>query len=144
MTTTIVRIIGMMSALTSCLFGADLTVKITGLRNTNGIVIVSLYNRTDAFPDEDFQKRITYTTTPIHGTSAKVVFKSVAAGKYAVNILHDENGDGRINKRGPLPMEGIGFSNYTTIGFLNRPSFSKAVFSVTNDTTVSVVTIYKI
>lgn len=47
--------------------------------------------------------------------------------RYAVNILHDENANGKIDKGFILPKEGIGFSNYSSVGPMNRPNFSKAL-----------------
>ncbi|WP_317124951.1 DUF2141 domain-containing protein [Paenimyroides viscosum] len=41
-----------------------------------------------------------------------------------------------------LPKEGIGFSNYQTIGLRNRPNFSKASFELNADKTVEVKVIY--
>ncbi|MGB5437669.1 MAG: DUF2141 domain-containing protein, partial [Maribacter sp.] len=64
-------------------------------------------------------------------------------GRYAINVLHDENEDGKIDKGLILPTEGIGFSNYTNIGLSNRPNFSKASFELHSDSRVSVKMIYK-
>ena len=61
---------------------------------------------------------------------------------YAVNILHDENKNGKIDKGLIMPNEGIGFSNFQSIGFSNRPSFSKASFRVNENKLVSVKMIY--
>jgi uncharacterized protein (DUF2141 family) len=63
-------------------------------------------------------------------------------GKYAVNILHDENENGEIDKGFILPIEGIGFSNFQSIGFSNRPSFSKASFDLNCDKKIAVKVIY--
>ncbi|MEC7264696.1 MAG: DUF2141 domain-containing protein [Bacteroidota bacterium] len=42
-----------------------------------------------------------------------------------------------------LPKEGIGFSNFKTIGLSNRPNFSKASFVLVKDSTIVVNMIYK-
>ncbi len=59
-----------------------------------------------------------------------------------MNILHDENNNGKIDKGLLLPKEGIGFSNYQSIGLKNRPNFSKASFELNTDKTISVRIIY--
>ena len=41
--------------------------------------------------------------------SAAITFNNLPAGRYAVNILHDEDNDGKIKKGLILPKEGIGF-----------------------------------
>lgn len=59
-----------------------------------------------------------------------------------MNILHDENGNGKIDKGLLLPKEGIGFSNYSTIGLGNRPNFRKANFEVEQDLRIRVQVVY--
>ena len=41
-----------------------------------------------------------------------------------------------------LPTEGIGFSNYQSIGIRNRPKFSKASFEIYSNTTKTIKIIY--
>jgi len=59
-----------------------------------------------------------------------------------VNILHDENSNGKIDKGLLLPVDGIGFSNYDSIGLTNRPDFSGASFTVDSDMKIDVKIIY--
>jgi len=59
-----------------------------------------------------------------------------------VNILHDENKNGKIDKKFILPKEGIGFSNYKSIGFTNKPNFSKASFELDSKTEINIKVIY--
>jgi uncharacterized protein (DUF2141 family) len=42
--------------------------------------------------------------------------------------------NGKIDKGFILPVEGVGFTNYTTVGPGNRPNFLKASFEITSDT----------
>jgi len=120
----------------------SLTVEVSELRNSNGTVLFALYNREDAFPDEHYKKYFKKLTGKIVNGASSVTFKNLPEGKYAVNILHDEDNDGKIKKGIILPKEGIGFSNYKSIGFSNRPSFTKASFSVLNDKRITVNIIY--
>ena len=66
---------------------------------------------------------------------AKVPFTNLPPGSYAANVLHDENKNGKIDKKFmlPIPKEGVGFSNYESIGLSNKPKFSKASFLVKSD-----------
>ena len=120
----------------------NLTVKVTHLRNSTGSVLFALYNRVDAFPDEHYKKYFKILRGRIEHQAATVVFERLPIGKYAVNILHDENSDGKIQKGFILPIEGIGFSNYTTIGLSNRPAFDKASFYLSTDKEMMVAVIY--
>jgi uncharacterized protein (DUF2141 family) len=119
-----------------------LTIEVDGLRNSNGTVLFALYNRVDAFPDEHYKKCIKKLTCKIIEESATVTFESLPEGNYAISILHDENSDGKINRGLLLPKEGIGFSNYESIGFSNRPAFPKASFNLNSDMKLKVKIVY--
>jgi uncharacterized protein (DUF2141 family) len=120
----------------------SLTVEVNNLRNSKGTVQFTLYNREDAFPDEHYKKYFKKLKGEIVNGVSTATFENLPEGKYAVNILHDENNDGKIKKGMILPREGIGFSNFQFIGISNRPTFSKAAFNVTNNKSVSVKIIY--
>ena len=120
----------------------SLTVDVSGLRNSKGTVQFALYNREDAFPDEHYKKYFKKLTGKIVNGTSTITFKNLPEGKYAVNILHDENNDGKIKKGFILPKEGIGFSNYESIGFSNRPTFTKVSFIVLKDKRIKVNLIY--
>jgi uncharacterized protein (DUF2141 family) len=120
----------------------SLTAVANGLRNSDGVVVFALYNRSDAFPDENFQKYFKILTGKIVNNTSTVKFSNLLPGKYAVNILHDEDKDGKIKKGFLLPKEGIGFSNYESINLMNRPNFSKASFDLFSDQTMKIKIIY--
>ncbi len=120
----------------------DLTVEVQHLRNNKGVVQFALYNKEGSIPDEDFDKYYQIGKTTIKGNAAQFVFKNLPKGTYAVNILHDENENGKIDKGFMLPEEGIGFSNYTKIGLGNKPNFSKASIELTADKKMAVKVIY--
>ena len=106
----------------------SLTVTVDGLRNSKGIVQFSLYNKDGSIPDEEYKKYYKKEIGKISGSSSSIIFNNLPKGIYAVNILHDENVNGKIDKGFIFPIEGIGFSNYDSIGLTNRPGFTKARF----------------
>lgn len=120
----------------------SLTVEVNGLQNSKGIVQFALYNKDGTIPDEDYKKCCKILKEKIQNGSSKVIFSNLPVGKYAVNILHDENENGEIDKGFILPIEGIGFSNYQSIGLTNRPNFSKASFELNSDKKIAVKVIY--
>ncbi len=120
----------------------SLTVEVNNLRNAGGVVVFALYNREDAFPDQHYKKYFKKNTEKIVNGSSSVIFENLPPGKYAVNILHDENNDGKIKKGFILPVEGIGFSNYQSIGLSNRPTFTKASFNLQSDIKIKVNILY--
>ena len=119
-----------------------LTVKVEKLQNSKGVVQFALYNKDGSIPDEDYKNYYRLEKAKIGNGKAEITFKNLPKGKYAVNILHDENNNGKIDKGLLLPKEGIGFSNYQSIGLKNRPNFSKASFELNTDKTISVRIIY--
>lgn len=119
-----------------------LTVKVENLRNSKGVVQFALYNKDGSIPDEDYKNYYRLEKAKIVNGKSEITFKNLPKGKYAVNILHDENNNSKIDKGLILPKEGIGFSNYQTIGLRNRPNFSKASFELNADKTVEVKVIY--
>lgn len=119
-----------------------LTVKVKDLRNSNGVVQFALYNKDGTIPDEDYKHYYKKLNGKIENGSASVTFEKLARGTYAINILHDENKDGKIEKGWIMPVEGIGFSNFSSIGFSNRPNFKKASFSLQSNITKSIKIIY--
>ncbi|VAW24670.1 hypothetical protein MNBD_BACTEROID04-472 [hydrothermal vent metagenome] len=120
----------------------SLTVKVKHLRNLKGVVQFALYNKEGSIPDEKYKRYYKKKVAPITKDSSTVVFSNLPEGKYAINILHDENENGKIDKGFILPKEGIGFSNYQSIGMRNRPKFSKASFMLNNNTTKEIKIIY--
>jgi len=120
----------------------SLTVEVINLRNNEGSVVFALYNQVDAFPDEHYKKYYKKIVGKIDNKKSSVTFEGLPAGKYAVNILHDEDNNGKIKKGFIFPKEGIGFSNYQSIGFTNRPNFLKASFELKENKFILVKVIY--
>lgn len=118
----------------------SLTINVKSLRNSNGVVLYALYNRDGSIPDEKFEKYVRKGIAEISNDRSILTFNGLPAGKYAITILHDENKNGKIDKKFllPIPSEGVGISNYQTIGFSNRPNFSKASFPVNSSMTMDV------
>ena len=120
----------------------SLTIEVKNLRNAKGIVQFALYNKDGSIPDEDYENYYKIVKGEIVNGSSTITFKNIPIGKYAVNILHDENKNGKIDKGFILPIEGIGFSNFQSIGLTNRPNFSKASFELKENKTINIKMIY--
>ena len=120
----------------------SLTIKVDELRNSKGVIQFTLYNKDDSIPDERYEKYFRKQIGSINKKSSSVIFNDLPKGRYAINILHDENKNEKIDKGFILPIEGIGFSNYHSIGLANRPSFFKASFEVKSNLTKYIKIIY--
>lgn len=119
-----------------------LTVEVENLRNSKGEVQFTLYNTDGSIPDEHYKSYFKMDKSRIENGKAEITFSNLPKGIYAVNILHDENKNGKIDKGFILPKEGIGFSNYSSIGLTNRPNFKKASFELNQNKTIKVKVIY--
>ncbi len=122
--------------------GYSLSVYVSDLRNSNGVVLFSLYNKEGSIPDEHYTNTYRQQQVKIEDGQASVTFENLPKGRYAINVLHDENQNQVIDKGFFLPTEGIGFSHYTSIGLQNRPSFKQASFMLDSDMTKQVKVIY--
>lgn len=122
-----------------------LSVKVNGLKNSEGTVIFALYNKKGSIPDEKLKNFYKKESVSIVDEKSEVTFNNLPKGLYAVTILHDENKNEKIDKKFmlPLPDEGVGFSKYNDFGLTNRPNFKNASFNLNTDTTIVVKIIYK-
>ncbi len=120
----------------------SLSVEVDDLRNSSGVLVVALYDRADVFPDEEYKNYLELIKAEILNGAASVDFSYLPEGHYAISILHDENLDGKLKKGVVLPKEGIGFSNYLTIGRSNKPIFSKASVYLNRDRKIKIHVIY--
>lgn len=120
----------------------SLTIEVKNLRNSKGVVQFALYNKDGSIPDQDYKKYYKIQNGEIVNGSSVITFRNIPAGTYSINILHDENMNGKIDKGFILPIEGVGFSNFQSINLKNRPNFLKSSFELKGDMIVSVKIIY--
>jgi len=107
---------------------AELRVKVTGLRSTDGAVHFALYDGARGFPTE--AGKISGTKVKAVAGGVVAVFSSLAPGTYAVAVYHDENGNGAFDQGlFGLPLEDYGFSNDAPVWF-GPPDFAEAAFAV--------------
>jgi uncharacterized protein (DUF2141 family) len=110
---------------------ATLTVRITGARNTKGKIGVTLFQDAQGFPD-DSSKAVRQQSVEVdpNSMSAQVTFKDLPQSTFAVSVLHDENGNGKMDKNFVgMPKEGYGASNNPKKK-KRAPTFDEAKFSL--------------
>ncbi len=121
----------------SVTLAASLKVEVTGLENNDGDVHIALYDRAEAFPDSDgmFAER----TVVISDLKVSTVFVDIVAGRYAIAVYHDVNGNHDFDQGlFGLPQEAYGFSSGAR-AFLGPPSFQDAAFDVAEPETRIVI-----
>jgi uncharacterized protein (DUF2141 family) len=115
------------AALPSTALAAQLIVNLQGMRNLNGQVHICLTRSADHFPDcagdPAAIKRSMQTNLAVHFAI------DAPPGAYALSVIHDENGNGRLDTRLGIPREGFAFSNNPRIWF-GPPSFTAARFQL--------------
>lgn len=109
-----------------------LTVKVTGIRSDKGKLRAALFQAPAGFPAED-GKAFQRDEVEIKNGAATVVFNKLAPGTYAVSVLHDENGNEKMDTNFlGIPKEGYGASMNPKVR-LRAPRFDEAKFELTED-----------
>src|SRR5260370_5210059 len=110
---------------------STLTIRVTGARNTKGKIGVTLFQDAQGFPD-DTSKAVRQQSIDIdpNTMSAQVTFKDLPRGAFAVSVLHDENGNGKMDKNFvAMPKDGYGASTNPKKK-KRAPTFDEAKFSL--------------
>lgn len=105
----------------------SLEIDVQKLRSQKGLLRICLTARPQSFPDckNDAQA----LTRSVPASQTVVTFDGLAPGSYAAAIIHDENGNGKLDTLMGIPREGFGFSRNPAIGF-GPPRFDAARFAV--------------
>lgn len=111
----------LMSAFFASLGQGQLEVVVTGFRDGDGSLRVGLFNDSRHF----LKKPIDSKVVSLSADSAKVTFKDLPPGEYAVSVFHDRNDNEELdtNVLG-IPKEGFAFGN-NAMGMFGPPSFEK-------------------
>lgn len=105
-----------------------LTVRVTGARNIEGKIIIYLFRDPQGFPT-DASKILRQQGVAIdpRTMTARVTFKDLPPGTFAVTVLHDENDNGKVDTNFlGIPTEGTGASNDPNK--MRAPTFDEAKF----------------
>ena len=108
----------------------DLTLKVDGIRSERGNILVALYDDPDAFSAGSQTQ--TVSSVQLRSTKGTIRFTwhGLSPGVYALAIMHDENSNGKMELKGPIPLEGYAYSQGA--GKTTVPSFKEAGFEITN------------
>ncbi len=104
---------------------ATFMIYVKGVQNTKGNILLSVFNNAEAFPKDE--SRAVYKIKSVAMLNETIItIKNVPPGEYAVAVMHDENANGKMDKKGiGFPKEPFGFSN-DAMGTFGPPSFKKA------------------
>lgn len=116
-------------ALAAPVQAADLTVSLHDARTQDGRFQVALV---DAGGYAGSAAPVAARELAPAGAVTTVTFDGVPAGRYALMVIHDENGNGTLDTNlVGMPVEGYGFSNNPRV--MRKPTFEEAAFDVGAD-----------
>lgn len=109
---------------------ARLDVGVDHMRSAKGLLRVCLTADPDNFPAcvDDADAITRNVPAGVHAMR----FDGLPLGTYAVAVIHDENGNAKLDTFAGIPKEGFGFSRNPAIRF-GPPRFAAARFAVTGD-----------
>ncbi len=114
----------------------NLTIQITGIKETKGRIQMGIYNTPTKFPKIGGEYRIEYVNV-----TAKTIthtIENLPDGYYAIALYHDVNSDKACNRNFlGIPTEPYGFSNNVKPVF-SAPSFNSAKFLFDKNTQMNV------
>ena len=110
--------------------GSSVTVTVTNLRNDHGVVLACMTASDKSFPKCRGVAGTKAARVAAHEGNLSLTFEDVKPGRYAIALLHDENGNGKADRAlGMMPKEGFGFSRDAPVR-MGPPNFSDAVFEM--------------
>ena len=109
---------------------ARLDVSFDQVRSAKGVLRVCLTAAPANFPTcvDDANA----TTRSIPAGTGTLRFDGLPRGGYAIAVIHDENGNAKLDTFAGIPREGFGFSRNPAIGF-GPPRFAAARFAIESD-----------
>lgn len=106
-----------------------IVVEVTNLRSTKGVVLLSLFKGEAGFPSKS-DAAVSSAKATITGNKAVVVFNNIPHGEYAISIMHDEDGNGKMNTNMlGIPKEGYAASRNAK-GSFGPPKYEDARFKL--------------
>jgi uncharacterized protein (DUF2141 family) len=90
---------------------AELTVVVSGIRDGDGQLMVGVFDKADTFLKQPLSGRVVPASVRDAAGNARFVIDNLTPGGYAVSVVHDRDGNGRMtmNVMG-LPSEPFGVS----------------------------------
>ena len=109
--------------------GVAVTVKVTDIRNSKGVVRACMTTDAKKFPRCQGNPDAHSAVVDAAGTLT-LTFRGVKPGRYGIALLHDENSNGKADRAlGMMPKEGYGFSRDAPVR-MAPPKFAEAAFDV--------------
>ena len=114
----------------------QLKVEVQNISNSKGYVLIGIYNSPKGFREPD--KAVAHAKVTAKSGTLTVEIPNLPPGKYAAAIIHDANGNGKLDTNFlGIPSEAYGFSNNAR-GNFGPPDFQDCLFEVKDNATITV------
>lgn len=104
---------------------SELEVTVTGARNTNGRIIILVFDTAAAYDAYDFENAAGYAELAAQTGPITHTFSGLSADGHAVVLFHDENENYDLDLMEGYPVEGYGTSNAKSA--FDELSFQQAI-----------------
>jgi uncharacterized protein (DUF2141 family) len=123
--------------------GVSLTVNISNVKNSNGTLVLFLFDQSKGFPSEKQSTLATRTIKIVSGKGAHT-FQGLAANTpYAVSVMHDENANGVMDSNFlGIPKEGYATSNNVPHSMFGPPKFEDAKIQFSESSKLQIKMLY--
>lgn len=112
----------------------ELTLKVEGIEETKGSLMIAVFTNANGFPSDD-EKALLRKTVRVDQNKMDVKL-NIPHGRYAIAIYQDKNSNGKLDTNFiGIPREPYGFSNNQR-GRFGAPSFDDASFLFNRQNTV--------
>lgn len=109
---------------------SNITVTVTNMRSTEGVVRACITARSKGFPQCNAGDASSIQIVAPAAETVTLNFRNVIPGRYAIALLHDENNNGKADRAlMMMPTEGFGFSRDAKVR-MGPPKFEDAAFEV--------------
>lgn len=119
-------------------FSQILSIEISGIKTSNGVIQLSVFLDNKTFADETPYRVYSFPKTGMTDGKITCNIPDLSTGTYGIAMIDDKNSNGKMDYRFFVPIEGFGFSNYCFKGS-RKPDFESFAFPFSNnDTTICV------
>lgn len=115
---------------------ASLEIRVEGLRSARGVIQLCLVRDAAHFPDCTGDPAAHKATVAVGALPIRI--EGLPSGDYAFALVHDENGNGKLDTMLGIPREGIAFSHDPRLAF-GPPRFAAARFTLSGGSATEIV-----
>lgn len=109
-----------------------LEISFTNLAASTGTIMLALFDSKEAYDKGATPVRV--LSVPVTGDTASATIPNVLHGRYGFKIVHDVNGDGKMNTNPfGMPIEPFAFSN-NAVGNMGPATWEAAAFDIAGPT----------